>query len=228
MFEPLIESRGGAKRRAGGVVLSMFVHAMVVAGAIQATERIVSRAGMARTDTLTFVLTKPDRAATDVVEEAPLPGAPEPVSEVALPVMLPVGIPPVELGTTPFDAAAVVGRPPAVGVAGMAGEHEPVSGVAGVFATADVDDPAVAVSQPTPRYPIEFERAGVAGYVELEYVIDATGHVEPGSVRVISASHQAFIEAAREAIVAGVYRPARYRGGVVRQVVRQRVVFGGS
>jgi len=225
MFETFMESRSGARRRAGGTVLSMLVHAMVVAGAVQATERVVTSAGLARSDTLKFVLARPERAATEVQDEAPLPGAPEVVSEVALPEMTPVGIPQVDLGARPFDAATVVGRQTTVGMTDVAGEKEQTSGVARVFASAEVDDPAVAISQPAPRYPVEFERAGVSGYVDLEYVIDATGHAEPGSVRVVSASHAAFIEPAREAILGGVYRPARNRGIVVRQLVRQRVVF---
>ena len=225
MFETLIESSGSSKRRASGTVVSLAVHAMVVAGAVHATERVVSLGGMVRTDTLTFVLAKP---ATEVTEEAPLSGAPEAVSEAALPEMTPVGIPQIDLGTKPFDAATVIRRQATSGMTGIAGENEHGSGVAGVFVSAEVDDAAVAISQPAPRYPVEFERAGVSGYVELEYIIDATGHAEPGSVRVVSASHPAFIEAAREAIVGGVYRPARYRGNVVRQLVRQWVVFGAE
>ncbi len=228
MFETLIESRGGAKRRAGGTVVSLLVHAMVVAGAVQATERIVSLGATVRSDTLTFVLAKPDRAATEAAGEVPLPGVPEAVSELALPEMVPVGIPQLDLGAKPFDPATVMGHQATTGVGGLSGEDEPKSGVAGVFVSADVDDPAVAISQPAPRYPVEYERAGISGSVVLEYVIDATGHAEPGSVRIVSASHAAFVEAAREAILAGVYRPARYRGRAVRQLVRQKVVFGSS
>ena len=226
MFETLIESRGGTRRRAGGTVLSMLVHAMVVAGAVQATERVVTRAGTARSDTLTFVLARPHRAAGEASDETPLPGAPEVFTEVPLPEMTPVGIPPIDLGTRPFDAATVVGRQSPGGATGITSENEHGDGIAGLFVPGEVDEPAVAISQPAPRYPVEFERAGVRGYVELEYVIDASGHAEPGSVRVVSASHAAFIEAAREAIVRGTYRPARLRGNVVRQLVRQRVVFG--
>ena len=130
MFETLIESRSGARRRAGGTVLSMLVHAMVVAGAVQATERVVTSAGLARSDTLKFVLARPERAATEVQDEAPLPGAPEVVSEVALPEMTPVGIPQVDLGARPFDAATVVGRQTTVGMTDVAGEKEQASGVA--------------------------------------------------------------------------------------------------
>lgn len=105
---------------------------------------------------------------------------------------------------------------------------EPGPGIADVFVSAQVDDPAVALSQPAPRYPRAWREAGVGGYVDLEYVIDSTGHAEPASVRLISASQEPFVEAAREAILGGVYRPVRYRGSAVRQLVRQRVSFQGG
>lgn len=228
MFEPLSEMRGGTKRRAGGAVVSMLVHAMVVAGAVQATERVVKGGSMTRTDTLAFVLAKPSHTASEVIEEIPLPGVPEPVSMDALPEIPTVGIPSIDLGTKVFDAARVVGQQAQTGVTGIASEARPASSVAAAFASSEVDDPAVAVSQPLPRYPAELEHAGVHGFVELEYVIDETGHVERESVRVVLASHAGFVEAARASILAGVYRPARYRGSVVRQLVSQKVVFGGE
>ena len=226
MFETLIESRGGTKRRAGGTVVSLLVHAMVVAGAVQATERVATLGGAARTDTLTFVVAPPRQVDSEIREEAPFPGAPAPVTEGVLLEMAPIDIPAMNPVDQAFDATKVIGRQARGEVSGITGEQEPASGVAGVFASAEVDDPAVALSQPAPRYPVEFERAGVHGYVELEYIIDVSGHAEPASVRVVSSSHAAFVEPAREAILAGVYRPARYRGSIVRQQVRQRVVFG--
>lgn len=226
MFETLIESSRGTKRRAGGTVVSLALHAMIVAGAVHATERVVSLGGAVRTDTLTFVVPPPEQARHEPMEGSALPAAPSPVP-MAVPDLMPAIIP-VELGTKPFDAMAVVGRQVPAGIPELSERRNPGAGVAGVFASTEVDDPAVALSQPAPRYPAELERAGVRGSVELEYVIDATGHVEGGSVRVIASSHDAFIAVARDAILAGLYRPARYRGVAVRQVVRQRIVFSGE
>jgi hypothetical protein len=82
--------------------------------------------------------------------------------------------------------------------------------------------PARAATPEAPSAP------GVRGYVDLDFVIDASGRVEPGSVRVVAPTHGAFVIPATEAILAGVYRPARYRGNAVRQLVRQRVSFQGG
>ena len=93
-------------------------------------------------------------------------------------------------------------------------------------ATADaVDDPVTIIEQPEPRYPTALAAAGVGGRVVLDYVVDTAGRAEPGSLRVVTSSHPAFDEAARASVLASRYRPARLRGGVVRQLVRQTLSF---
>ena len=125
-----------------------------------------------------------------------------------IPTSIPtVDIPAVDLSSRKFDAVAAVGRQESVSLAGIVETGPPDAGAARAYMSAEVDDPAIAISQPTPRFPVELERAGVHGYVDLEYVIDATGHAEPGSLRVVSASHPAFVEPARAAILAASTGP---------------------
>jgi TonB family protein len=90
---------------------------------------------------------------------------------------------------------------------------------------ASVDDPVGVVEQPAPRYPPALERAGITGHVELEYVVDTTGRVEPGSLRTLVTTHRAFEAAAHVTVLASRYRPARLGGRVVRQLVRQTLRF---
>lgn len=228
MFEMLMESSGGRKRRTGGAVLSLAVHAMVVAGAVQATERMVRGAAHRTLDTtIVFVEPKGTAAPSDPEETISIPAAPEPLPDVTSTEFTQPGLPPIDLGAKPFDPAAVTGTSRPVTVAAL-GAGNPAGGAPGFFVSVEVDDPALVLSQPTPRYPAALQSAGVSGHVELEYVVDSSGHAEPASVRVLTTSHAAFVEAAKEAILAGVYRPARYRGSIVRQQVRQRVVFGAN
>lgn len=88
-----------------------------------------------------------------------------------------------------------------------------------------VDEPVEVISQPTPRFPPALAGAGIGGRVELEYVVDTTGRAEPGSLRSLASAHPAFEAAARVSVVAARYRPARVRGRVVRQLVRQTLSF---
>ena len=94
-----------------------------------------------------------------------------------------------------------------------------------VFLTSQLDDPAQRISGPPPRYPPVMASAGIAGSVDLQFIIDTTGHVEPGSLKVIAKTHDAFVEPAKEAIQKSIFKPARYKGEPVRQQVQQRVSF---
>ena len=73
---------------------------------------------------------------------------------------------------------------------------------------------------PVPAYPELLRQAGVQGRVVLEAVIDTAGHVEPGSLVVVAAAHPGFVAAARQAVAATLFRPARVRGRAVRVRVR--------
>ena len=88
-----------------------------------------------------------------------------------------------------------------------------------------MDDPVTIIEQPEPRYPTALAAAGISGRVVLDYVVDTAGRAELGSLRVVTSSHPAFDEAARASVLASRYRPARLRGRVVRQLVRQALSF---
>jgi protein TonB len=67
--------------------------------------------------------------------------------------------------------------------------------------------------------------AGITGRVEMQFIVDTTGHVEPPSFKVLKTTHPAFSEPAREAILKSVFKPARFKGSPVRQLVQQAVSF---
>ena len=66
---------------------------------------------------------------------------------------------------------------------------------------------------------------GLAGRVALEFVIDTSGKVESGSVKVLESSHPAFKSAAVAATAGFRFRPARVNRLPVRQLTRQSVRF---
>jgi TonB family protein len=88
-----------------------------------------------------------------------------------------------------------------------------------------VDDPVEVVEQPAPRYPAVLAEARIAGKVELAYIVDTLGRVEPGSLRILESTHPAFAAAAETTVLTSRYRPARFQGRVVRQLVRQAFSF---
>jgi TonB family protein len=89
----------------------------------------------------------------------------------------------------------------------------------------EVDDPVQLLAQPSVGYPPALAQAGVGGRVELEFVVDSLGRVEPPSVRTLTSTHPEFEAAARRAVLVSRFRPARWHGQVVRQVARQSFRF---
>lgn len=89
----------------------------------------------------------------------------------------------------------------------------------------EVDDPVQLLEQPSVGYPPALAQAGVAGRVELEFVVDTLGRVEPPSVRTLASTHPEFETAARRAVLVSRFRPARWHGQVVRQMARQSFRF---
>ena len=93
----------------------------------------------------------------------------------------------------------------------------------------EVEMPATAVTSPTPVYPEQLRRSGVRGYLNLEFVVDTLGTVEPTGFRVLAvepkAAESAFVDAVRSALLASRYRPAQFDGKKVRQRVQQRFEF---
>ncbi|HZI22202.1 MAG TPA: energy transducer TonB [Gemmatimonadales bacterium] len=81
------------------------------------------------------------------------------------------------------------------------------------------------VFRPPIRYPPELQALRVDGIVMVEAAVDATGHVEPGSGRVVESPNHGFDAEALRVVRGSVYRPARSNGRAVRAVIRQAISF---
>ena len=150
-----------------------------------------------------------------------------PPLRIALPVdLLPVDLPPIDArlmmpangvgnsAVETWDGPSQVGR--------NYGEPTPN----GVFSSDVVDVSVIPyVGSPTPQYPEALREAGIEGEVTLEFVVDTTGRVEGGSVRVLSSAADAFVVSVRDALAGTRYHPALVGGRRVRQLVRQGFVF---
>lgn len=87
--------------------------------------------------------------------------------------------------------------------------------------TADeVDSPArIERDTYTPVYPDSLWKAGASGQVMAEVVVDTFGRPEMAFFSVVSASHEAFGEAVRQALARARFAPAMKGGRRVRQLV---------
>ncbi len=229
MFENLIESKPKAKKSIGQSILSLVVHGLVIVAAVKVTAGAAETIKDIVADT-TMVFLKPppppppppDQPPPDVIVAQNPP--PRGFQTVVAPTDIPKDIPPIDLDEKPFDPRDFTGKGVEGGIAtGIVGGTGPVTGE--VFLEAQLDDPVQPISIPTPRYPPVLQSAGIAGRVELQYVVDTTGHAEPNSFKVLKTTHPAFVQPAQEAIRKGVFKPAKFKGQPVRQLVQQAISF---
>jgi TonB family protein len=177
---------------------------------------------------------------------APPPPRPAPAPPAIIaPMRVPVSLPPINLKATPTVDVEIRVAPPdlpkpaatsgAVGaksssdgdVASGSGSKGGLgSGNSGRAYNESQVDRAVQVTRPAvPRYPDALKSVSVQGEVIVQYIVDARGRVEPGSIKVLSEAHRLFAEAVRAALLNARYRPAEVAGQPVRQLVQQPFVF---
>src|SRR5919108_1089708 len=193
VFENLIESKQKNQRTLGQTALSVLVHGLIIVAAVKATQGVAEPIKNRPVDT-TMVFLKPPEPAKPPPEQPPpdvvVAANPPPkgFQTVVAPTDIPKDIPPVDLNEKPFDPRDFTGKGVEGGIAtGIVGGTGPVD--AGVFLEAQLDDPVQPISIPTPRYPPVLQSAGIAGAVDLQYIVDTTGHAEPNSFKVMKTTH---------------------------------------
>lgn len=113
------------------------------------------------------------------------------------------------------DASARAAR----GVAAAASDSQ-------VYFEFKVEKPAVqAPGSSGPRYPEPERSTGVEGDVVVQFVVDTTGVMVPGSFKVLRASAQSFADAVRDALPSMRFVPAETKGHKVKQLVQQPFTF---
>ncbi|MES3034901.1 MAG: TonB family protein [Gemmatimonadota bacterium] len=231
MLNQLLESQAAPQRKPLGTTVSIVLHVVLAAAALRFTHRDA------------VALPKPDEV---VVRHEARPDEPKPMHEakpatarhnttsyhgfqlVIAPVVIPIDIPPVDLGAAATDPADFTGTL----APGGRGDGDP-NGAPGTSAGADaphfdfqVDKVAAALpSSARPAYPEMLKASGVEGEALVQFVVDTLGRAEPGSFRVLDTSHEAFGTAVRVTLPRMRFLPAEIRGQKVRMVVQQRFAF---
>jgi TonB family protein len=65
----------------------------------------------------------------------------------------------------------------------------------------------------------------IAATLVVEATLDATGHVDPRSERIVESPNHAFDREALRVVRGSQYRPAQSGGRAVRAVIRQAISF---
>ncbi|MGB7212182.1 MAG: energy transducer TonB [Gemmatimonadales bacterium] len=199
----------------GGVV-SVTVHCLVVIGVFAGRPSAVVGGGPVRDPVIDLRYPVPG-GARGSSDGASGPVAPKvPFGPVDVPL-----IPTPPVGSTPgVDPRTLIPACDSACVHGGAEGRDP-----GVAPVAEPDVPPRMVAASEPRYPEALRRAGIRGSVTVEFVVDAAGRVESGSVVVESATDPAFSASAVESVRGERFSPGRSRGVAVRTRVRQLIQF---
>lgn len=222
MLDVLLSSSVPRRAGRGRGFVAAALHGLVIVGAIRVTAQEPIHLPRPEVMTTVYIARAP---APVVPSEVPVSGSPVVGAPVAVlppaPVEVPTTIPPVSIGPAldPALLRRAIASGPGGPVAGASTKH------LGGFTEAEVDDPAQVVSQPPPRYPPVLQQAQIEGRVLVEFVIDTTGHLEAGSLRVLESSNRGFEAAATETVLRSLFRPARIRGQPVRQRATQAIAF---
>jgi protein TonB len=232
MFQQLIESNVVRRPRVGSSSLSMAGHAALIAAAIAATATTRARVEEVVEPRVAYVsVPKPPETLMSSRSDTPSASATAAATQSTTPALhldaeIVVGIPPIDL-TRPFSSADDwTQRGSSAHRSGTStGLDSPDEAVA-IHSAEQVDKAAMmAPGAPTPAFPEVLRAAGLSGSVMMEFVVDTTGRVEPGSLRLVQADHELFALAVQAVIPRLRFLAAEVRGRKVRQLVRLPVRF---
>jgi TonB family protein len=134
-----------------------------------------------------------------------------------------------DVRTTAHDPLMLQTPKPAAGSAGapdLIAEQQKMAEAVGAFALLDVDSAAVRDSRSAaPAYPADMEARGVEGLVKVRFVVDSTGLIDVGTIKVLETTNESFARAVRAAMPGMRFRPAMIGGKFVRQLSEQEFAF---
>jgi protein TonB len=100
-----------------------------------------------------------------------------------------------------------------------------------VYSIAEVSNPPKLASQTMAArliqesYPEELKRRGVGGMVEIQFVVDAKGKVDPASVEVVDATQTALGDAAKKVVTKLDFNPGKLNGATVKTKVVLPIIY---
>ncbi|MEO8580760.1 MAG: energy transducer TonB [Gemmatimonadales bacterium] len=226
MLDTLLESRPTNARSIGGTVASVTVHTALIAGALYATAQASARhldpANVIRVVYFPTPSSPVSSPASHAATTKPV-GRPS-LTFVAPRVSVDIKLPAIDItgvmANRDFRSGPVTGDHPAVSARGGG-----LSGESPLRADQVEKQVAVVPGSPPPRYPEALRSAGVEGQVIAQFVVDASGRAEEGSLRFLRSDSQLFESAVRAALGRMRFVPAEVGGLKVRQLVQMPFVF---
>ena len=230
MFGVLIESKATAQRRAGGALLSVVAHTVVLSLAVVLTAQgspgpIVDPV---RKDppVVTFVPIDPAPPRKSTSNSVSTGAAPCDCVVPPLPHKITIdgSIPPTNVdvlnqGPPVPDGRSLWGKAQPLGGPSL-GSTEPT---AESWSTSETS--ARLVHSARPRYPEMLRAAGVEGRVLVRFAIDTTGRVDAASITIVQSTHELFSRAVRDVMQSLRLLPAEVNGRRVPMLAEMAFEF---
>jgi protein TonB len=165
--------------------------------------------------------------------EAPAP--PKGFQVLPPPVTVPTHLPTVDLSKAVTNENDFSGKGVAGGTAdgvkggtGKAGDTGKEAGEAehkGPYMEFQVEKPVERIGGEAPEYPSMLKDQGIEGSVLAQFVVNESGRVEPGTLKILSSSNAAFTNAVKEALPRMKFSAAQIGGKKVQQLVQMPFQF---
>jgi periplasmic protein TonB len=233
MFSTLLESKARKQRSPGATAFSAVMHTVLISLAVYATAHAKSEMAKPKEVDIQMAEIKkepppPPKNEPPPPQDQPLaPPPPKGFQVLQAPVDIPDVIPKIDLTKAVTNAEDFTG----VGVAGGVGRGQkggtgPVTDDAAPMYNFAVDKPAYAIpGQDAPPYPGALRNAHVEGEVQVQFVVDTTGHADMSTFKVLSSPHEMFTQAVRNQLPKYRYIPAEVNGRKVKVFVSQAFIF---
>lgn len=235
MFANLIESKPKKQKRAGGVLFSAVLHAVLITAAVYGTLQAKDAIEKPKAEKVEFVEMKkkdeppppkeqPKPPPPDVVVKAPPPKG---FQVLTAPIKIPDVLPDIDLSKKVTNEEDFSGKGVAGGIAKgvVGGTPQPVSDQP--YFEFQVEKQVAALpDNPRPRYPDMLRSANVEGEVLAQFVVDTSGRAEMNTFKVLKSSHDLFTNSVKSALANMRFYPAEVGGRKVKQLVQMPFVFG--
>ena len=234
MFDNLIESKAKKQKRAGGTVMSAFIHAAVISAAVYATAHATDALDKPKAEKVEFVTVKKDEPPPP--KETPKPPPPDVVMKapppkgfqvLTAPIKIPDVLPDIDLSKKVTNEEDFTGKGVAGGIAKgvVGGTPQPVNDNQTYFEFQVEKQVSPFPGNPAPRYPDMLRSANVEGEVLAQFVVDTTGRADMSQFKVLKSTHDLFTNAVRASLPNMKFYPAEVGGKKVKQLVQMPFQF---
>ena len=229
MLTTLLESRSHQTRNSRGTIASVTVHAAIILGAVYATATGASAKDKPDDPTIIHWVPTPEPRSAAAATPAPrrashtATATPRRVLQT-VPVDVPTSLPSIDVPLAPISSE-FISTTRGGDSSGLATTVEPGSGGRHAYDASEVETAVAVIGNTVPEYPPALRSSGIEGSVAAEFVVTEAGRAEIGSLRIISATNDAFAGSIRRAVPRMRFHAAEIGNRKVPQLVRQSFVF---